>query len=290
MPEADNKDHTGLAIIAGGGAMPVTVAEAAAAQGRAVHIFGIEGAADASIERFPHSWVNFGEVGRILRVAKESGCAQLVIVGGVRRPALKDVRFDLGAIANLPAMLALTIGGDNSVLSRVVDFFESKGLQVKGAHEIATELVAGEGALGRHRPGRTNRDDIAVGLRVIAALGSHDVGQAVVVARRHVLAVEAAEGTDAMLERCRALTSWTDLAAGKRAGVLVKCAKPGQERRVDLPAVGPETVRRVDEAGLAGIAIAAGEVLIAERQRFIAAADAAGLFVQGVKGLGGEGT
>ena len=263
-----------LGIIAGNGTMPMTVAQAAIAAGRPVYAVAIQGAARQGIEEYPHTWVNFGEIGRVLKLLKREGCEDIVIIGGVQRPKLDELRFDFGALRNLPAILRCLVGGDNSILSGVVEFFEKKGFRVIGAHDIAPELLAAAGPLGKHRPSRRDQTDIDIGIQVIEALGALDVGQAAVVAREHVLAVEAIEGTDALLERCGQLTHRT----GGRRG-----AKPGQERRVDLPAIGPETGRRAAEAGLTGIALAAGEVLVAERADVISQADRDGLFVVGVE-------
>ncbi len=272
-----------LGIIAGGGAMPIAVAQAARNAGRSVHMIAIEEAAGDDVGIWPHTWVKFGEIGRVLKILHQEGCEELVIIGGVRRPKLNDMRIDLGAIANLPAILSALVGGDNSVLSGFVDFFEKKGFRVVGAHEIAPELLASPGVLGRRKPRKQDTRDIALAAELIEAMGRYDVGQAVVVARGHVLAVEAAEGTDAMLERCQDLKKWTPKINDGRSGVLVKCAKPGQERRVDLPAIGPETVRWVYEARLNGIAVAAGDVLIAERDQLVKEADKKGLFVFGIE-------
>jgi len=282
MSIAPAHNRNALSIIAGGGAMPLSVAKAATSAGRTVHIFGIRGVADAGIEKFPHSWINLGHIGKVLSVSKAANCREMVIVGGVRRPRLSELRIDFGALANLPSLLGWMVGGDNSVLTGIIGFFESKGFRIVGAHEIAPDLIAGKGVFSKRRPGKTDRADIAVGLEVLAALGPLDVGQATVVAHQYVLAVEAAEGTDKMLQRCKDLNKWGKSGSRKRSGVLVKCAKPGQERRIDLPTVGPETVRHASKAGLAGIAIAANDVLIVDRERFIKAANDAGLFVVGV--------
>ncbi len=271
---------TGLSIIAGGGDIPIAVARAAQAAGRPLHIFGITGAADRSIESFPHDWINFGHIGKILSVSRAKNCREMVIVGAVRRPRFRDLRIDFGALMNLPSLFGWTVGGDNSVLTGIIRFFESKGFTVVGAHEIAPELLAGPNVFTKRKPGKTDKTDISVGLKVIKALGALDVGQAAVVANKYVLAVEAAEGTDRMLERCKDLNRWWK--RGRRSGVLIKCAKPGQERRIDLPTVGPDTILRAAEAGLAGIAIAANDVLIVNRDEFVAAADEAGLFVIGI--------
>jgi DUF1009 family protein len=272
-----------LAIIAGGGALPCTLAEAATAQGRLVHILGIRGEADEKIARFPHTWLKWGEVGKLFATLDNQGCRDLVIIGAVTRPDLANVRFDFGAIKNLPFLLSLGVGGDDHVLSSVVRFLEGKGYRVYGAGEVAPELLAGEGPLGAKAPSQDDRADIDTGFRVVSALGRLDVGQAAVVVKGHVLAVEAAEGTDAMIARCAELRKG---AAGRRrrlAGVLVKAPKPGQEERVDLPTIGPDTVESAARAGLAGIAVAAGGVLIADRAATLAAANAHGLFLFGQK-------
>lgn len=264
--------------------MPVSVAEAALQSGHDVHILGIRGEADEAIAHFPHAWVKWGEVGKLLATLDDWGCRDLVIIGGVTRPDLANVKFDFGAIKNLPFLLSLGLGGDDHVLSSVVRFLEGKGYRVHGAGDVAPGLLAGVGKLGAKAPSADDSADIKAGFRVVEALGRLDVGQAAVVARGHVLAVEAAEGTDAMLARCAELRQGPRRRSDNRTGVLVKAPKPGQEERVDLPTIGPETVSNAAAAGLAGIAVAAGQVLIAERAATVAAANEHGLFLVGHKG------
>ena len=269
-----------LGIIAGRGPLPCVVAASAAARGLPLHIVAIRGEAREEIERFPHTWVKWGEIGKMFGALDKNGCGDLVIIGGVNRPNFSNVKFDLGAIKTLPFILSLGKGGDDHVLSRVVRFFETKGYRVHGAGDVAPELLAGEGVLGDKAPSAEDKADIETAFRVVSALGRLDVGQAAVVARGHVLAVEAAEGTDAMLARCAELRE-----LGKtrrdRAGVMVKAPKPGQEERVDLPTIGPETMLKAAAAGLAGVAVAAGRVLMAERAATIEAANQHGLFLVG---------
>jgi hypothetical protein len=269
-----------LAIIAGGGVLPISIAEAALASGLDVHILGIRGEADEAIARFSHDWLKWGEVGKLFATLDDWGCRDLLIIGGVRRPNLANVKIDFGAIKNLPFLLSLRLGGDDRVLSSLVQFFETRGYRVHGAGDVAPSFLAGAGRLGVKGPSANDRADIESGFRVVEALGRLDVGQAVVVVKGHVLAVEAAEGTDAMLARC-ALLRQGGPRRRTRAGVLVKAPKSGQERRVDLPTIGPETVRGAAAAGLAGIAVAAEHVLIADRTATIAAADAHKLFIFG---------
>ena len=258
------------------------LAEAASARGLTLHIVGIRGEARDEIERFPHTWVKWGEIGKMFRALDENGCGDIVIIGGVDRPDFSNIQLDLGAIKTLPFILSLGKGGDDHVLSRVVRFFEQKGYRVHGAGDVAPELLAGEGVLGGRTPSAEDKADIALALRVVGALGRLDIGQAAVVVKGHVLAVEAAEGTDAMLTRCAELRATGRTGRRSRAGVLVKAPKPGQEERVDLPTIGPDTVTKAAEAGLSGIAVAAGGVLMAERGATIGAADQHGLFLVGV--------
>jgi DUF1009 family protein len=270
-----------LAVIAGNGSLPLAVAEAAARTGRQVHMIGIRGETDPAMEHFPHAWVKWGEVGKLFATLEDRGCRDLVIIGGVRRPDLAKIRFDSGVIRNLPRLLRLGLGGDDTLLSTVVRFFEEKGYRVHGAGEVAPELLACEGSLGTEAPSPESLADIERGFAVVEALGRFDIGQAAVVAGGRVLAVEASEGTDAMLARCAVLRR--EQRSGVRSGVLVKAPKPGQEQRVDQPTIGPDTVRHCVEARLAGIAVAAGLVLVANRSETVAAADEQGLFLYGVR-------
>jgi DUF1009 family protein len=258
------------------------LAGSAAARGLPLHIVAIRGEAREEIERFPHTWIKWGEIGKMFAALDNNGCGDLVIIGGVNRPDLANVRFDLGAIKTLPFLLSLGKGGDDHVLSRIVRFFEDKGYRVHGAGDVAPELLAGEGPLGDKAPSAEDRADIEIAFRVVSALGRLDVGQAAVVVKGHVLAVEAAEGTDAMLTRCAELRERGRTRPRTRAGVLAKAPKPGQEERVDLPTIGPDTVNKAAAAGLAGIAVAAGQVLMAEHAATIEAANQHGLFLLGV--------
>jgi UDP-2,3-diacylglucosamine hydrolase len=282
FPMPDQDKITGpLGIIAGGGNLPCVVAEAAEARGLPLHIVGIRGEASSAIERFPHTWIKWGQFGKLFAALNDNACRDLVIIGGVSRPDPSNIRLDLGALKNLPFLLSLGKGGDDHVLSNVVRFFEEKGYRVHGAGDVVPELLVGEGQLGAHAPSATDRTDIDLAFKVVDALGRLDVGQAAVVIKGYVVAVEAAEGTDAMLDRCAALRESGRTQGQGRVGVLVKAPKPGQEDRVDLPTIGPETINKAAAAALAGIAVAAGRVLMAERDATVETANRHGLFLIG---------
>jgi DUF1009 family protein len=272
-----------LGIICGGGSLPFAVAEAAIRQGRPVVLFALRGHADTGrVAAYRHHWMAIGQYGRFRRIAREEGIRDIVAVGSVVRPALSQVRIDLATLRLLPKVYALYRGGDNFLLSGLAKIGEEDGFHILGAHEIAPDILVPEGPVGRYQPAERDRADIARGLALISAIGAFDIGQAAVVADNHVLAVEAIEGTDHMLSRVADLRRIGRIRAPHGTGVLVKAPKPGQERRVDLPSIGPKTVDGAKRAGLAGVAVVAGSAIIAEPQEVAAAADRAQIFVVGV--------
>jgi lipid-A-disaccharide synthase len=265
-----------IGILAGGGRLPLMIAESAAARGANVHIVAIRGEADPMIERFPHTWVNWGQIGRMLATLRREGGHDLVIAGGVRRPDFWQIRPDAGFFASLPQIVGLiAAGGDDSVLTRVVRFFEQKGLRVRGAHEIAPDLLAEVGDLTHTQLAPEDRRDAEIGFAVRQRLASLDAGQSVVVADGRVLAIEGAEGTDRMLERVLGLPQREETTLQR--GVLAKGPKPGQELRIDMPAIGPRTVDSAVAAGLAGIVVEAGGVLVLDREETLRRAAALAL-------------
>jgi DUF1009 family protein len=193
------------------------------------------------------------------------------------------LRFDWGTLRILPRVAAAYRGGDNHLLSGIAKVFEQEGFRLVGAHEVAPDILMPAGILTKRRPNAQERNDITQGLQLLEALGKFDVGQAAVVAGNHVVAVEAAEGTDGMLERVAQLR---EKHRGGSGGVLVKAPKPGQDWRFDLPSIGPQTIEGAARAGLAGIAVLARGSVVAEPQRLFALADKHGVFVAGVNGDG----
>ena len=276
--------HDPLAIICGGGSFPGAVADAVARRGRRPVMFGIRGWADAAvIERHAHHWIAIGQAGRFFRLAKAENCREVLFIGALLRPPITQLRLDWQTIRLMPRVARAFRGGDDKLLSGIAGVAESGGLRVVGVKDVAPEVFAPEGVLGRHQPSERDRADIARALSVIAALGPFDVGQAAIVADNNVLAVEAAEGTDNMLTRIAELRRLGRITAPPRTGVLVKAPKPGQDRRFDLPAIGPRTIENVARAGLAGLAVAAGSTMIAEPDAVTATADREKIFLLGVR-------
>lgn len=266
-----------LGILAGGGRIPAQVAAAAQAAGRGVFIVGLEGFAEkAVIGAWPHEIIRIGAVGRILATLRARGCQDVVLIGKVRRPSIFDLRPDAEGAKLLARIGRAAFAGDDGLLAAVIKVLGDEGFGVLGVHEIMDAALGPQGVLTRVAPDAQAMADIERGIAVARALGAVDVGQCCVVQQGFVLAVEAVEGTDAMLGRCGAL------ARNGTGGVLVKLVKPNQERRADLPTIGPVTIQGAAAAGLRGVAFEAGGTILAEREATIAAADAAGLFLIGL--------
>ena len=264
-----------LGIIAGRGDLPLRLIEAARAADREFYVLAIKNQADLTLgDDVPHDWVRLGSAGKGLELLRAAGVRDVVFAGAIKRPSLGALMPD-ARMARFLAKLASKSLGDDSVLRVAVAEFEAEGFRVVGADDLRGELVMTQGRLGRHAPDETAWADIHHGITMARALGALDIGQAVVVQQGIVLGVEGAEGTDELIARCGQLQKEGP------AAILVKAMKPGQERRVDLPTIGPKTVAAVAAAGLRGIAVEADQALILDRAEVIAEADRLGLFLVG---------
>lgn len=280
-PAPDVSSPVGL--IAAGGAMPFAVADSLLARGTRPVLFAIRGACDATkVERFRHHWISVGQLGRATRLFREEGCRELMFIGSLVRPALSEIRFDVGTLRAIPQIWASFRGGDDHLLSGIGRIFEAQGFRMVGIKDVAPDLLMPEGAVTSARPDGRCEADIAKGREVLRALSPFDIGQAVVVIDGHVVAVEDIEGTDGLLARIARLREQGRIRVPAGRGVLVKAPKAGQDLRYDLPAVGPRTIEGAASAKLAGIAVAAGNAIAAEPQAMIAAADKDGLFIMGM--------
>ncbi len=269
-----------LGVLAGGGPLPGQVAQAAIDAGRKVFLLGFHGFAEPEVlAPFPHDYVRLGAAGRILELLRRHDCRDLVMVGPVRRPSLLALRPDAEGARILARIGRAAFAGDDGVLAAVVRVLGEEGFTVLGAHDVMGAMLGPEGVASELSPDVEAWRDIRRGVQVVQALGAADVGQGCIVQQGIVLAVEAIEGTDAMIARAEGL------ARPGLGGVLVKLVKPGQERRADLPTIGPLTVLGVQKAGLRGIAYEAGGTIFTDRDATIRAADQAGLFLVGIDPL-----
>jgi len=279
---ADTSSRVGL--IAAGGVMPFAVADAMIARGLTPVLFALKGVCDPKrVGRFRHHWIALGQLGRLAKLLRAEGCRDLLFIGNLVRPSLSEIRIDLGTLRMLSQIWGAFRGGDDHLLSGIGRIFERDGFRMLGIKDVAPDLLVPHGRLTRIEPGERTVADIDKGRAVLRALGPFDIGQAVVVIDGHVVAVEDIEGTDGLLARVGRLREQGRIRSPLGRGVLVKTPKSGQDLRFDLPTIGPRTVQGVAAAGLGGIAVAAGDTLLAEPEVTIAAADRTGLFVLGVE-------
>ena len=272
-----------IGLVAGGGALPFAVAESLSARGLTPVLFPVRGFCDPNrVKAYRHRWIGLGQLARLMKFMRAEGCRDIVFIGSLVRPALTDLRLDFGTLRMIPAIVRGLRGGDDHLLSATAKVFENGGFRLCGITDIAPDLLMPEGTLTRAAPDPAALADIARGQDLLHAISAFDIGQAVVVIDNHVVATEDIGGTDSLLARVARLREEGRLRARRGRGVLVKGPKAGQDLRFDLPALGPLTVAGVAEAGLAGIAIAAGYSVVAEPQAMIEAADRAGVFVTGV--------
>ena len=265
---------TPLGIIAGGGGLPLRVAEAVAASGRPVVVAVLEGHGDAAdFAAYPSKAFRWGLAAQLLAWLKANGVRQVVLAGTVSRPSILSLRPDAAGVKLLARIGRAAFTGDDSILRAVMGVLAEDGFEVIGAQQVLAGLLPPAALLAGAPPDDLARADIQRGIAVCRALGVADVGQCCVVQQGLVLAVEAIEGTDAVLARCGPLHR------DGPGGVLVKCVKPGQSRLADLPTIGPRTVDGAVAAGLRGLAFEANGTIVMDRDATIARAAAAGMFL-----------
>lgn len=269
----------GLGIVAGTGALPRMLAEAEAEAGRPYRVILFGDEARDWTDAHPLIRVPFEKPGRLFAELRSAGCGRIVFAGWMGRPRPDPLRFDLTALRLAARILPALRGGDDALLRVLAETFEGAGFEMVAPHALLEGLVQPAGVPTRAAPGDADRADAARAEELVAAIGAVDVGQAAVVGQGLCLGLESIAGTDALLDYVAATRDGRLPDPEGALGLLFKAPKPGQDWRVDLPAIGPETVTRAAAAGLGGIVVEAGGVLILAREEVVARADAAGLFL-----------
>jgi DUF1009 family protein len=277
-----------LGLIAGGGQLPYEIAAFCRRANRPLFVVRLKGFADPEMAEFDGADSGLAEVGRTLKLLVQAGCASVCLAGLVKRPDFAALKPDLKGLTILPGAIAAARHGDDALLRYLLSLFEKEGLKVEGAHDVMGGLTLPPGALGRFKPSDAAMADAEKAMRIAAEIGRLDIGQGAVVCRGLVLAVEAQEGTDAMLARVADLPLAIRGLRGAPHGVLAKLPKPIQERRVDLPTLGVTTLEGVAAAGLCGVVGEAGALIVVDREAVAQAADRLGLFVWGAPPLEGH--
>ena len=267
-----------IGILAGGGRLPVLLVEACRRNQQPFHVIVFEGQGDpAHYAGDSHAIIRVGAAGAAVKSLKEAGCDTLVMAGAIRRPSLSELRPDWWGVKFFASSGAAVLG-DDGLLTALIGALENEGFTVIGADELLPDYLMPKGVLGAIQPSAQNTTDINTAILSAKALGARDLGQAVVVANGQVMIEEDRDGTDAMLRKL--------VQRNNSGGVLAKALKPGQERRADLPTIGPDTIANAHAAGLAGVVIEAGNAFLLDRPGTISSADSLGLFVIGADAAG----
>jgi DUF1009 family protein len=265
-----------IALFAGKGDLPRTLIDVFQSQNRPFLIIAFRGQTEEIlVKNLPHTWVSFGEVGKIRKYLDENKVKEIVMGGTISRPAMSEIKPDWEGVKWL-AKIGVKALGDDNLLKSIISMIEEQGYRVVGPDTILGDLLAPEGVLTAAEPDEQAWRDIGRGIEVLSALGPVDVGQAVVIQEGLVLGVEAIEGTDALIKRAG------DLRRPGLGGVLIKVAKLQQEKRVDLPTIGLKTIHTATKAGLRGIAFEAGRTLFLNQNEAIQEANEKGLFLLGL--------
>ncbi|MDO9223962.1 MAG: UDP-2,3-diacylglucosamine diphosphatase LpxI [Caulobacter sp.] len=272
-----------LGIVAGGGGLPAEIADRCRRTGRPYFVIRLRGFADDGTLDHPSADVGLAELGKVFKTLRQEHCELVCFAGTVARPDFGKLKPDMRGMAALPSIIAAARKGDDGLLRAVLDEFRKEGFEIEGAHEAARSMTLPLGCLGAVSPTDAHGEDIQRALIAARAIGRLDIGQGAVVCDGLVLAVEAQEGTDAMLRRVRDLPQAVRGVPGAARGVLAKAPKPIQHADIDMPTIGVATVRGAAQAGLAGIVGEAGRLLIVDREETLAMADDLGLFILGVE-------
>ena len=265
-----------IGIIAGGGRMPILLAEECARRNIEVFGVGFEDHTDSDFfELCPNITSKLGQVGTIIKAFQKRDVQDLVLIGSIKRPSFSELIPDLKATKFL-AKNGLKAQGDSGLLSALREFLEGEGFRIHGIQDFIPDLVISEGVLTKTKPNKQDRADIERGIEVLQGMAAIDIGQAVIVQDGLVLGVEAIEGTSALIERCAPLKR-----KGAK-GVLLKLCKPQQDVMLDLPTIGIETLKRIHEAGFGGIAAHAGKSLIVDQEELVSYANQHHLYMVGV--------
>jgi DUF1009 family protein len=270
-----------IAIIAGGGQLPLELAETLQNQNSDFIISRIRGISDSNLDKFQGHDAGLGEFGKRFALLKQAGVNSVVLAGYIKRPEFSKIGLDAYGLKMLPKMISEGRKGDDALLRLMIAEFENNGYKVLGVEEIRSDFIATEGSIGTIIPNPENHSDIRTAIPIARQIGVLDIGQGVVICDGVTLAVEAQEGTDEMLRRIISLPEHIRGTKNVPKGILLKCPKPIQEMRIDLPTIGINTVENAYNAGLSGIALEAGKAIILEREKVIKLANNLGLFIYG---------
>jgi len=272
--QKDNSKKIGL--IAGGGALPHVIIRDAQEQGTDIYVAALRGFSEPEDFSVASDAFGFVEFRKLIKRFKQENCTHVTLAGDVARPDFSTLKPSIRDLPLLAKGVRAATKGDDGLLKFIVSLFEKEGFKILAPQDICTSNLMPIGALGKTKPAKKHQADIEKAMNIAVLMGAADIGQGAVVNKGLVVAVEAQEGTDMMIERVAALPD------GIRGGVLAKCLKPGQEERVDLPTIGLTTVELAVRAELSGIVLVAGQAFVMNRTEMITLADKHGIFIYGI--------
>ncbi|MBL1404866.1 MAG: UDP-2,3-diacylglucosamine diphosphatase LpxI [Rhizobiales bacterium] len=282
-PKTDiNNGGANIAIIAGNGVLPIYIRDELISSGQKPILIGVDNEINPKLVKHADAVLTFGQVGKLFELLTANNVDRVIFAGGItKRPDYKKLKLDFLTIKEMPRLLKIVFGGDNSVLTKISTYFETHDIKVVGSHEIAPNLIAQNGVIAGKFSKRTAMPTIKLAVTAAKTIGAIDVGQAAIAEDGRVVALEALEGTDAMLNRVVDLRKAGRLNANPKMGILAKMIKPEQDMRADLPAIGPKTVAMAAKAGLKGIVIESGKSLILDREATVKKAESLNIFIYG---------
>ncbi len=267
----------GLAIVSGRGDLPRLIAQACQRSGRTYLVVVFAGTKLDWLDGHPNVEITFEKQGKLIKTIRDSGCTSITFAGAIARPHVNPLKFDGHGMKLLTKVLGAKKQGDDGSLRIILTYYEAQGFKIEAPHEILPNLVPDAGVLGKITPSEVDKSDAERAAEIVQGLGALDLGQGAVVAKGICLGLETVQGTDSML--AYVAQNRANFPAKRAKGILLKSAKPGQDLRIDLPAIGIETIRHAHAAGLSGVVITAGCVMILERAQTLAEADKLGMFI-----------
>jgi DUF1009 family protein len=267
-----------IGILAGKGLLPKLIYQGCLEKGLECVIVGISG--QFSHELFPNvpfKIMPMHSVTNIINEFKANSVTHITLAGKVKRTNLGKLLFDKKGSQLFSLILKRGLQ-DNNILTSIITFLENEGFKIIPSNELASNITASTGSLGIISPDASAIRDIKNGIHILKGIANYDIGQALVIQSGLVLGVEAAEGTDALIKRCSTLQQ-----LGQPPAILVKIAKPNQDKRIDLPCIGVNTIKNLAQANMRGLAVHAGHCILLDNSTIQKTADESGIFVYGIE-------
>jgi DUF1009 family protein len=266
-----------LGIIAGSDSLPRHIVDAALKADIDFVLIGLAGQTTHELYKdITYDTFQLYSVGKIIKKLKNEKVSHVVFAGKVKRTGISKLLLDIKG-AKLFANIVKAGINDNAILTTILKFFEKEGFAIISPESIAKDIVIRKGPITKIRPSKVAWEDIKKGLKVLRGISQYDVGQALVIQEGLVLGVEAAEGTDGLIKRCGNIRQQDEQGA-----ILIKISKPKQDKRVDLPCIGHNTIQQLHKNGLVGVAVEAGSALILDEKKTVEEANKLGIFIYGI--------